>query len=101
LFCALSAAMHRRLAQWNGGAGFAAVRADWIERAVGIGGAIRVRLPEREIAGRFEGLDDDGRLMLRLPEGPIERVAAGEVFGMRMPQRKTPPASGEGDAASR
>jgi BirA family biotin operon repressor/biotin-[acetyl-CoA-carboxylase] ligase len=101
LFRVLTNAMQRRLVQWNRGAGFAAVRADWLSRAVGIGGAIRVRLPEREITGRFEGLDDDGRLMLRLPEGRIEPVSAGEIFGLHVRKHKALSVSGEGDAASR
>ena len=37
------------------GDGFAAIRADWLARAAGLGEDIRVRLPEREFAGRFRG----------------------------------------------
>jgi len=80
LFTALSAAMLRRLAQWRSGAGFSAVRADWLAYAAGIGEAMRVRLPERELVGRGEGLDDNGRLLLRLADGSLQTVAAGEVF---------------------
>lgn len=80
LFRALSATMLRRLAQWNRGAGFAATRRDWLARAAGIGDDIRVRLPDRELVGRFETLDEAGHLVLRLPDGSIEPIAAGEVF---------------------
>ncbi len=80
LFRALDAAMTRRLAQWNRGAGFAAIRNDWIARAAGVGEAIRVRLPERELSGRFEGLDPSGRLLLQQAGGAVEAIAAGEVF---------------------
>jgi BirA family biotin operon repressor/biotin-[acetyl-CoA-carboxylase] ligase len=82
LFVALSAAMLRRLAQWDRGAGFAGIRADWLARAAGVGEAIRVRLPERELAGRFQGLDPYGRLLLREPDGAIETIAAGDVFAL-------------------
>ena len=41
-----------------------AIRADWLKRAAGLGEDIRVRLPERELSGRFEGLDETGRLLL-------------------------------------
>jgi BirA family biotin operon repressor/biotin-[acetyl-CoA-carboxylase] ligase len=82
LFQALSASMLRRLRQWNRGAEFAAIRAQWLARAVGLGESIRVRLGERELKGRFEALDDAGRLMLRLADGRMESIAAGEVFGM-------------------
>jgi BirA family biotin operon repressor/biotin-[acetyl-CoA-carboxylase] ligase len=80
LLAALAAAMAVRLRQWAQGAGFAATRADWLKRAAGIGGDIRVRLPEREFSGRFEGLDDAGRLLVM--EGKaLTAVGAGEVFG--------------------
>jgi len=82
LFQALSASMLRRLRQWNRGAEFAAIRAQWLARAVGLGESIRVRLGERELKGRFEALDDAGRLVLRLADGRTESIAAGEVFGM-------------------
>ena len=73
--------MQRRLAQWQRGAGFASIRADWLKRAAGLGEDIRVRLPERELSGRFEGLDEVGRLLLR-GQGGITTVTAGEVYGL-------------------
>jgi BirA family biotin operon repressor/biotin-[acetyl-CoA-carboxylase] ligase len=79
LFAALSAAMLRRLAQWQRGAGFATIRADWLARAAGLGEDIRVRLPERELRGRFQGLDEAGRLLVQQPNG-LATVTAGEVF---------------------
>ena len=79
LFAALSAAMLRRLAQWQSGAGFATIRADWLARAAGLGEDIRVRLPERELRGRFHGLDEGGRLQVEQPSG-LATVTAGEVF---------------------
>jgi BirA family transcriptional regulator, biotin operon repressor / biotin---[acetyl-CoA-carboxylase] ligase len=80
VFCALSGAMVRRLAQWRRGAGFAAIRADWLDRAAGIGGEMKVRLPGRDIVGRGEGLDAQGRLLLRLADGTLQTINAGEVF---------------------
>ena len=81
LFAALAPAMERRLAQWQRGQGFATTRADWLKRAAGLGEPIRVRLPERELSGRFEGLDESGRLLLATPDG-VTQVTAGEVFGL-------------------
>ena len=81
VFAALSAAMLRRLEQWLRGAGFAAIRADWLARAAGLGEDIRVRLPERELRGRFHGLDEAGRLQVEQPGG-LATVTAGEVFGI-------------------
>jgi BirA family transcriptional regulator, biotin operon repressor / biotin---[acetyl-CoA-carboxylase] ligase len=80
LFAALSGTMLQRLRQWNRGARFAAIRADWVACAAGIGGDLRVRLPGRELLGRFEALDERGRLMLRLADGAVQTITAGEVF---------------------
>jgi BirA family biotin operon repressor/biotin-[acetyl-CoA-carboxylase] ligase len=76
----LSRAMLVRLGQWDRGAGFAAIRSEWLSHAAGLGGDIRVRLSDRELSGRFETLDPAGRLMLRLPDGVLEAIAAGEIF---------------------
>jgi BirA family biotin operon repressor/biotin-[acetyl-CoA-carboxylase] ligase len=76
---ALGITMARRLTQWRRGEGFAAIRADWLKRAAGLGDDIRVRLPEREMTGRFEGLDDAGCLLLKTAGG-LTTVTAGEVF---------------------
>lgn len=93
LFAALTVAMQQRLEQWRGGQGFAGIRSAWLERAAGLGADIRVRLPERELCGRFEGLDDSGRLLLR-QAGSTTAIAAGEVFPFL-----NPPLKGEGRSA--
>ncbi len=84
LFAALSPAMERRVGQWGRGKGFASIRNDWLKRAAGLGGTLRVRLPERELSGRFQGLDDAGRLLLE-EGGSVIPVTAGEVFGFGEP----------------
>jgi len=76
----LSRTMVARRAQWDRGSGFAAIRAEWLEAAAGIGGDIHVRLADRELSGTFETLDRMGRLMLRLPAGTLEAITVGEVF---------------------
>jgi BirA family biotin operon repressor/biotin-[acetyl-CoA-carboxylase] ligase len=81
LLAALAAAMAQRLEQWQRGEGFSGIRTAWLKRAAGLGQPIRVRLPERELAGRFHGLDDAGRLQLEQPGG-MTLVTAGEVFGL-------------------
>jgi len=80
LFAALSAKMLGRLAQWNQGEGFSTIRADWLARVAGLGEEIRVRLADRELAGRFEALDEAGGLVLRLPDGGTKTITAGDVF---------------------
>jgi BirA family biotin operon repressor/biotin-[acetyl-CoA-carboxylase] ligase len=80
LFFALCGAMARRLAQWHRGAGFQSIRTDWLDHAMGIGGEMRVRLPNREFSGRAEALDERGRLLLRLSDGTLQTITAGDVF---------------------
>jgi len=80
LFATLSATMLRQLRRWRRGVGFGDIRADWIVRGAGIGGDMRVKFPDREMFGRGEGLDERGRLLVRLPDGSVQAIAAGEVF---------------------
>ncbi len=80
IFAALSAAMLARIAQWDRGAGFASIRSDWLARAAGVGKPIRVAQAEGAAAGRFESIDEHGRLILRLPDGATQTITAGDVF---------------------
>src|ERR1700722_4037801 len=79
LFDTLRRTMAARLAEWDRGAGFAAIRSAWLDRAAGLGQAIRARLPDREVTGIFEALDETGRLVLRCADGRREVITAGEV----------------------
>lgn len=60
--------------------GFSPIAAGWSERATGIGERCVARLPSRTIEGVAEGLDPDGALRLRLDDGGLERITAGDVF---------------------
>lgn len=69
--------------RWRGAwatQGFAPIAAGWSERATGIGQRCEARLPNRTLAGVAEGLDPDGALRLRLDDGGLERITAGDVF---------------------
>ena len=59
--------------------GFTPIRSAWLARAAGIGERIIVRLPNEEICGVFEGIDETGALILRLG-ARTRTIAAGEVF---------------------
>lgn len=59
--------------------GFEATRRLWLERAAGLGENIIVRLPNEELTGVFEGLDETGALILRSDAGK-RIISAGEVF---------------------
>jgi BirA family biotin operon repressor/biotin-[acetyl-CoA-carboxylase] ligase len=59
--------------------GFSPLRSAWLEKAQGVGQAVRVRLPDRVLEGIFRGLDGDGALILER-DGRNERILAGDVF---------------------
>lgn len=73
----------REFALWLGrwrGQGIAPVRAAWLERAHSFGTALVARGPAGEREGLFDGLDGEGALRLRLADGSVEIVRAGDVF---------------------
>jgi len=59
--------------------GFQPVVREWEGLCDMIGGEVEVDYQDRFVRGRAEGLDPDGALMLRLPDGKLERVLAGDV----------------------
>ncbi len=62
--------------------GFAPIRERWMGHAAGVGDRIAARLGAETIEGRFEGLEIDGALALRLDDGQLRAVHAGEVFAL-------------------
>jgi BirA family biotin operon repressor/biotin-[acetyl-CoA-carboxylase] ligase len=60
--------------------GFSPIANAWTARAHGLGEACEARLPNRTVSGIAEGLDPDGALRLRLDDGQLERITAGDVF---------------------
>jgi BirA family biotin operon repressor/biotin-[acetyl-CoA-carboxylase] ligase len=80
LFGRLALRIAEEIAVWDCGRGFAAIRAAWLARCSGLGEAIRVNLPGRVIDGRFDNIDDAGRLILISASGAREAFSAGDVF---------------------
>jgi BirA family biotin operon repressor/biotin-[acetyl-CoA-carboxylase] ligase len=76
---ALASAMQASLDVWQGGTGFAQVRAAWLERAGPVGEAATVDTGSLRIEGSFFGLDTDGALLLRDAHGEQRRVTYGDV----------------------
>jgi BirA family biotin operon repressor/biotin-[acetyl-CoA-carboxylase] ligase len=60
--------------------GFSATRADWTKLASGLPGPVTVRLPSESFAGEAESLLENGALRVRLQDGTIRDVHAGDVF---------------------
>lgn len=67
---------------WDGGRGFNGIRERWLARAAGLGQPIAVSTGTETVRGRFEGIDEGGRLVMSAPDGARRLVTAGEVhFG--------------------
>lgn len=78
---ALRAAFAAFRAQWAD-LGFDPIRTAWLAHAAGLGGRVTARLGEESLEGRFDGLAPDGALALRLDDGSLRAVHAGEVFAL-------------------
>ena len=59
--------------------GFGPVRQAWLRRARGMNEDVTVRLPSETLEGTFEGMDEDGALILN-QMGAKKRITAGDVF---------------------
>jgi BirA family biotin operon repressor/biotin-[acetyl-CoA-carboxylase] ligase len=75
----LSSSFARWLARWRG-EGLSAIRRQWLAVAHPPGTALSVGERDAPIQGLFDGLDEDGALRLRLADGRIYVVHAGDVF---------------------
>jgi BirA family biotin operon repressor/biotin-[acetyl-CoA-carboxylase] ligase len=67
------------LARWNGGEGFALVRAAWLQRAGAPGEPLTVHAAEGPVEGRFVGLDADGALVIAAADGRERNFTYGDV----------------------
>ncbi len=77
---ALASSLAGWLATWRRpDAGFAAVRAAWLERAYAPGEAMTVNTDSGKVAGVFVGLEADGSLLLRDHNGALRSFSFGDV----------------------
>ena len=60
--------------------GFAPIRAAWIERGPALGSPMTLRQGDNPVPGRYEGLAEDGGLLLATA-GRLHAFHAGEVMG--------------------
>lgn len=59
--------------------GYGPVRDEWLSRCAFLGTVVRVEMPGCIRTGVMEGIDDNGALLLRLGDGSLEKVYAGDV----------------------
>jgi len=82
LLADLTSAFVALLARWSAG-GFGPLRDEYLERAHGVGQPISVKLSpdgERAVVGTHAGIDEQGLLLVRLADGSLRKVSAGDVF---------------------
>lgn len=60
--------------------GFSPVLDAWTARAPGLFGPATARLDHETVSGVADGVEADGALRLRLADGAIRRISAGDVF---------------------
>lgn len=60
--------------------GFAPLRAAWLARAYNVPGPVTVKLPKEQFSGQALGLGENGELQVRLQDGTIRDVHAGDVY---------------------
>ncbi len=77
VFSSLRLAFARRVVQAR--EGFRGTRKDWLARAEALGQTVQVRAGETMAEGIFEDMEDDGALLLRLPDGSRRTIRAGEI----------------------
>lgn len=80
LFAELSDAWSDFYDAWDQGRGLPNIRAQWLDRAAGLGQEITVQTGDVILQGLFETLDEDGRLVLRAAAGERAVIAAGDVY---------------------
>lgn len=79
LFAQLTDTMIETLELWAGGTGFARLRERWLSHAAGLGQEIKVALAQETVEGRFETIDETGRLVASTRDGR-RVIEAGDVF---------------------
>ena len=60
--------------------GFGTIREAWLSRAARLGETITVNLDKEQIIGTFETLGENGALRLRLVNGTLRDILAGDVL---------------------
>ncbi len=75
---ALAPRLAEKLKLFGRGAGFAAIRQQWLAAAAGVGRPLRATTPAGVREGVFEGLDAHGRLLLRTQDA-IEAIESADI----------------------
>ena len=92
IFQELDAKLSNRLAIWNEGRGFGAIREDWLAHAIGLNAETVANVGGLELKGIFRDLAPDGALILELPDRTRKSIHAGDVRFAALDQLRKAPA---------
>jgi biotin-(acetyl-CoA carboxylase) ligase len=56
------------------------VKVKWLDSAYNLNMPVSIHFKGKRISGIFEGIDDVGSLLMRLEDGQLHKLIAGEVF---------------------
>lgn len=80
VFVELARAMQKRIEQWNKGLGFSSIKKDWLAHAARLGEQVQVKQHDKNLEGIFEGLSEDGRMLLKGNDGQTQKISTADVF---------------------
>ncbi len=79
VFQSYKSMLEKQLIRWNNGEGFPAIRSAWTNLAIGIGEIITMTVADRHLTGTFEGITEQGAVLLKPPHGPPDVLHAGDM----------------------
>jgi len=79
VFEQLAVSFDHCLSLWQHGAGFAPIKQRWLEFGPSVGQELEINTGVDVITGAFMGLDQQGELILRLPDGSQQVIVAGDI----------------------
>jgi len=65
---------------WDNGMNFSTIRTEWLDRAIGVGKEITVKMPRHEMHGIFEKLDLNGCLILKTADNRLHTISSADIF---------------------
>ncbi len=90
VYQAVASGLEAAMGEFRRGAGFEEIRSEWLRRATGLGAPCRVNLAGETVSGRFEALDNEGRLVLMGDDGSRRAISAGDLFFLERDERLAP-----------
>jgi BirA family transcriptional regulator, biotin operon repressor / biotin---[acetyl-CoA-carboxylase] ligase len=79
VFQSYAAALTYWLDMWNQGKNFPTIRTAWMQNAIGINETITMTAGTQHLTGNFEGITEQGAVLLKPADGPPQILHAGDM----------------------